>query len=101
MAELFPPAGLVYVLAGVVDWWRRPNNRLGTIMLVGGLSMFISALESFSEPVLVAVGIVLQTVILGVVVHLLLAFPSGRVRSRVALATVIAGSAEIGLAVCA
>ena len=89
--ELLPVAGLVYVMAGVVAWWRRPSNRLGTILLVGGLSMFLSALESFSEPALVAVGIVLQTVILGVVVHLLLAFPSGRVRSRVALFTVIAG----------
>jgi hypothetical protein len=88
--ELFPAAGFVYVTAGVVAWWRRPSNRLGTIMVVGGLSMFISGLESFSEAVLMAVGIVLQTVILALVLHLLLAFPSGQLRSRIALLTVIA-----------
>lgn len=88
-AELYPAMGLVYVVAGVVAWWRRPSNRLGTIMVVGGLSMFISTLEAFSEPVLVAIGIVLQTVILALAAHLLLAFPSGRLRSRVAVLTVV------------
>ena len=90
-AELLPAAGLVYVAAGVVAWGRRPSNRLGTIIVVGGLAMFVSALENFSEPVLAAIGTVLQTVVLAVVVHLLLAFPSGQLRSRVALLTVIAG----------
>lgn len=88
-AELYPATGLVYVAAGVVAWWRRPSNRVGTILVAGGIAMFISALESFTQAGLVAIGIVLQTVILAVVVHLLLAFPSGRVRSRVALLTVI------------
>lgn len=88
-AELFPAAGIVYVTAGVVAWWRRPSNRLGAIMVAGGLSIFISTLNSFSEPVLAAIGIVLQTLILALVGHLLLAFPSGRLRSRVAFLTVI------------
>jgi signal transduction histidine kinase len=88
LAELFPAAGIVYVTAGVVAWYR-PSNRLAAIMVVGGLTIFLSTLDRFTEPVLAAIGIVLQTLILAVVVHLLLAFPSGRLRSRVAFFTVV------------
>lgn len=90
-AELFPAAGLLYATVGMVAWWRRPSNRVGTILVVGGLTMFISSLESFSEPGLVAIGIVVRTLILALTGHLLLAFPSGRLRSRVARWTVISG----------
>jgi hypothetical protein len=44
-AQLFPETGLVYVAAGVVAWWRRPSNHLGTIMVVGGLSLFAGGLQ--------------------------------------------------------
>jgi signal transduction histidine kinase len=87
-AELFPATASVYMAAGLVAWWRRPSNRLGTIMVVGGLSRFTSGLESFNEPVLAAIGVVLQTVLLALAVHLLLAFPSGRLRSTAARWTV-------------
>jgi signal transduction histidine kinase len=91
VADLFPVAGLVYVTMGVLAWWRRPSNRLGTIMVFAGMTIFLATLASFAEPVLSATGVVLATLVLAAVFHLILAFPSGRLRSSVALWTVVAG----------
>jgi signal transduction histidine kinase len=91
LADLYPAAGLVYVMAGVVAWWRRPSNRLGTIMVFTGLSILIGTLVNFDDPALSTVGVVLATLPLAAVLHLVLAFPSGRLRSSVARWTVAAG----------
>jgi signal transduction histidine kinase len=88
---LYPAAGLVYVVAGVVAWWRRPSNRLGTIMVFAGLVILVVNLGAFDVPVLAAVGLVLAVLPLAVVVHLVLAFPSGRLRSPLARWTVASG----------
>lgn len=79
--DLFTVGGLVYAAAGLVAWWRRPSNLLGAIMVGGALSWLAAALVNTGVSVLAAVGVVLVTVPLAVVVHLLLAFPSGRLRT--------------------
>src|SRR3712207_5437773 len=60
-------------------------------MVIGALSWFVVALASTATPVLVAVGVVLATTPLAVVVWLLHAFPSGRLRSRTSRLTVVGG----------
>jgi signal transduction histidine kinase len=85
---LYPVAGLVYVAAGLAALWRRPSNRLGVIMVFGGLSWFTVALANAQSVVLAATGTVLATVPLAVVVHLVLALPSGRLRSPAAVLVV-------------
>lgn len=35
---------LAYVLAGVIAWWRRPESRLGLLMIAAGFGTFISML---------------------------------------------------------
>jgi signal transduction histidine kinase len=92
VVDLYPVAGLVYVGTGAVAWWRRPSNRLGTIMVFAGLTILLVslALGAFDDA-LSAVGLVLQTLPLAAVVHLILAFPSGRLRSSAARLTVAAG----------
>lgn len=87
---LFTVAGLVYVAAGLVAWWRRPSNGLGAIMAGGGLSWLAVALANTGRDVLAAIGIVLATVPLAVVGHLLLAFPSGRLRRGAARRVIVA-----------
>ncbi len=90
---LFPVAGLVYVAAGLVAWWRRPSNRIGAILVGGGLVWMLAALGGVDIPELAAVGVVLATVVLAVPVHLLHAFPSGRLRTPISRWTVITGYA--------
>lgn len=84
---------LVYAASGLIAWWRRPGNRLGLVMVAGGVIWLLNALVFASQPLLVAVGVVTATLPLGVIVHLLLVFPSGRLRSTLARWTVIAGYA--------
>lgn len=86
---LYPAGALVYATAGLVAWWRRPSNRMGTILLFTGMLWLLTGLANTDLVVLSALGVVLSTVPLSVLVHLVLAFPSGRLRSAVSRWTVV------------
>lgn len=88
---LFLSVALSYLFAGVLAWWRRPSNPLGAIMVVGCLALLIASLAITAVPVLIAAATIGATPILAVMVHLLHAFPSGRLRSRVSRWTVAVG----------
>lgn len=79
---LYPATGLIYVAAGTLAWSRRPANRFGMLLIVGGIFWFVAGLVYTGSPVLIAAGEILATMVLALVIHLLLAFPSGRLRSR-------------------
>jgi signal transduction histidine kinase len=80
---LFPLLGVVYVLTGLVAWRRRPLNRMGPLITACGFTWFLVALANVESPRLVAIGQILATVPLAHVVHLLLAFPSGRLTTPI------------------
>jgi signal transduction histidine kinase len=82
--DLFPAGGLVYAAAGLAALWRRPSNGLGVIMFGGALIWLAVALANTAVTVLAAGAAVLASVPLAIIVHLLLAFPSGRLRSQAA-----------------
>lgn len=82
--------GWLFVAAGLLAWVRRPNNRYGFLTVAGGLVMLVSNLPAVDAPVPIAVNEILGAVRLAVLVHLLHAFPSGRLTSRPARLTVCA-----------
>ena len=82
--------GGVYAAAGLVAWWRRPSNRIGALLVAGALSLLVAGLANAASPVLSVPGEILGIVPLAVLIHLLLAFPSGRLRSRAARAAAVA-----------
>lgn len=84
----FPAVFLVYLAAGLVAWYRRPSNRMGPLIALAGLGVYLAGLGNTQVPVLVAVGTVTATLVLASTVHLLHAFPSGRLRGRASIATV-------------
>jgi signal transduction histidine kinase len=88
--SLFSLTGLVYLAAGLAAWWRRPSNHIGAIIVLSGGVWLAAALVNTNVTPLVAVGLILATVPLAVAVWLLHAFPSGRLRSAVSVATVVA-----------
>lgn len=88
---LFPLLGGIYVGAGLFAWSRRPSNRIGPLIVFGGVVCLGAALGNTAVPALIAVGLVAETLILAVVVHLLHAFPSGRLQSRASRVTVAVG----------
>ncbi|HVX09138.1 sensor histidine kinase [Humibacter sp.] len=86
---LFPVDLLIYLAAGLLAWYRRPSNRLGPLILAAGGSVFLSGIGTTLPP-LVPIAAVAATLPLALVVHLLHAFPSGRIRGRVSRTTVAA-----------
>ncbi|MHA7270114.1 sensor histidine kinase [Arthrobacter sp. HLT1-20] len=87
---LFPLVVLAYFGAGVRAWYRRPGNRFGVLIVAGGFAVFLGGLANTGIPLLVAAGCVGATLVLAVMVHLLHAFPSGRVHGRISKVTVMA-----------
>jgi signal transduction histidine kinase len=74
-----------FFLAGFVAWRRRHHNRIGLLMAVIGVSLLLFGLRSLSIPALVSLGLWMSLgpgvsgYLLGV---LALAYPSGRIDSR-------------------
>lgn len=81
----------VYVAAGALAWSRRPSNGLGSLMMVGGFVLLTNNLDVTGLRALVAVSEIFATAPLTIVVHILLAFPSGRLSSTASRVTVFAG----------
>ena len=71
-----------YIAAGLVAWWRRPDSRLGVLMITGGFATALSALAFARYSVPHTVGLVFDVLPAVIFLHVYLAFPSGRLRSR-------------------
>jgi signal transduction histidine kinase len=87
----FTAVFFIWTAAGVIAWWRRPLSGTGGLLLVGAVAMFVSGAGNLGLPGLTELSTVFATSILGVTVHLLHAFPSGRLRGRLSMATVAVG----------
>jgi signal transduction histidine kinase len=71
-----------YILAGLIAWWRRPDSRLGLLMIAGGFVSGLSALQLTHVDSLYTVGAAFDILPAAVFLHVFLAFPEGRLRSR-------------------
>ncbi|WP_431030701.1 sensor histidine kinase [Plantibacter sp. RU18] len=81
----------IWVAAGVCAWWRRPTNGIGGLLLIGALTMLLASIGFIGVSSLDVVYAVFASTPLAIAVHLLLAFPSGRVRGRFSIMTVVLG----------
>jgi signal transduction histidine kinase len=101
MAEtLFVTAGLGLVVAGLVPSFARPRWRIGDLAMVAGFLWFAPAWVGWDlgPPLVQSLAMVAAAFLFPVVVHLVLAFPSERVRPRAARVLVGAAYVEAGLA---
>lgn len=88
---LTPAAAAVFLGAGALASLRRPANRTGPLLCAGGTLLLLAGLADVDSPPLVAVGLVTATTVVAVVLHALLAFPSGRLRDRASQLVVAGG----------
>jgi signal transduction histidine kinase len=88
--------GWAFVTCGLVAWSRRPGNRTGPLMVAVGFLWFVGLLDFAEKQVLHEIGAWVRPLHIAVFVHLLLAFPSGRLESR--LARVLVASGYVNLA---
>jgi signal transduction histidine kinase len=91
VAALVPVVALIYVAVGIGAWLRRPNSRLALLIVAGGGAWFLAGLANVGVAQLTAAGLVMQTLPLAVIVHLLIGFPTGRLRDRSERLVVVAG----------
>jgi signal transduction histidine kinase len=77
--------------AGIYAWWRRPENRVGPLMTLVGFTWFLGSLLSADAAWAYTVGLLVSALWLGSLVHMLVAFPSGRVEPGLERAVVALG----------
>jgi signal transduction histidine kinase len=73
--------GWSFIGAGLFAWWRRPDNRFGVLLTAVGFAFFLGSLTAADASWLFTVGVVLSSLYLAVFVHMLLAYPDGRIDS--------------------
>ena len=73
--------GVLFVVAGLLGWARRPASAVGKLLTVAGLVWLLARVLVWAgtNPVVFSAGLVLVLLPVAFVAHLAVAFPSGRV----------------------
>src|SRR4051794_2939520 len=71
--------GWSFIATGLYAVWRRPEQSVGRLMTLVGFLWFLGALPESDSPLVHSLGLALGGLWAGPLVHLLIAFPSGRV----------------------
>ena len=79
-----PPfiAAASFMATGLFAQWRRPENHFGLLMFAAGATLTLGALKESNAPLAFSAGLLLNNVFIAVLVHMLVAFPSGRLEGR-------------------
>ena len=80
--------GLTYLYGGLAIWGHEPSNRTGALMAAVGLTWFIGPFAHAAIPVVSEFGLALEDTTTVLLLALVLAYPSGRLTSRVDRAAV-------------
>src|SRR5919206_5095808 len=75
------PTGLAFIASGLIVKTRRPDNRTGLLLIAAGFGSFVAALRTADDALVFSLGNALQWSYFGFLVHVVLAFPSGRLRT--------------------
>jgi signal transduction histidine kinase len=80
--------GWSFIGTGLFAWWRRPANRSGALMTAVGFAWFATSLSASNNDALFTIGIALDGLFVSFLGHLLVAFPTGRLETRLQRAVV-------------
>src|SRR6266496_4606429 len=67
-----------YIAAGLLAWWRRPDSRLGVLMIIGGFATGVSGLAFAQFALPHTIGVIFDVLPAVIFLHVYLAFPGGR-----------------------
>ena len=82
-----------FVIAGLIGWMRRPSNRTGMLMVAVGYGVLATSLYEANYAVPYTIGTIVGSVFIAVFLHLMLAYPSGRLLSGSGRTLVVAAYA--------
>ncbi len=71
-----------YVVGGILAWWRRPESRLGPLMVATGFAMAITPLQWSDQPLVYSFGHLFDMLPAALFLHVFLAFPTGRLTTN-------------------
>jgi signal transduction histidine kinase len=86
---------LAFVMTGIFAWSRRPDNPVGKLMVATGLAWGAVGLSQANSSLLFTIGGAIGPLYLVFVTWLVLAFPDGRVDSRLGRRLVVAGFIDV------
>ncbi len=76
--------GYGFAGVGLFAWYRRPDNPVGALMVRDGVRLVHRASSSApTPPLLFSIGLLLENLFVVTAIHLVLAFPTGRLESKV------------------
>jgi signal transduction histidine kinase len=81
-ATLVVLTGWSFIAAGLIARDRQPRNRTGLLLIAAGFWWLVSSLVASNDSLPWTIGVLFSAVSAGFLVHLLLAYPSGRLGSR-------------------
>jgi PAS domain S-box-containing protein len=81
-AIAYPVIGLSFVISGLIAWTLRPANGTGRLLALVGFLWMLSSLWDANDGWLYGLGAFGGSLFLAAFVHLMLAFPDGRLGSR-------------------
>src|ERR687896_2318222 len=84
-----PLIGWAFIGTGIFAWLRRPENRIGALMIAVGFSACLAGLRVSTEPWVFIFGLLFITSQWALLYHMLLAFPGGKLQSRLELVLVV------------
>ena len=74
--------GLSFLVSGLIALWRRPDNRTGFLLVAVSYFWCLGGLTLSNNDSIFTLGLLVNPLALGAFVHLLLAFPDGRLQGR-------------------
>jgi PAS domain S-box-containing protein len=74
--------GLSFLVSGLIALWRRPDNRTGLLLVAVSYFWCLGGLTLSNNDSIFTLGVLINPLALGAFVHLLLAFPEGRLHGR-------------------
>jgi len=96
-AALIVGLGLVFVGSGLIALIRRPDNRIGGLMVLVGFLWFVGALAEANSAGIFTLGVAVGLLVYPAFAHLFLAYPTGRLESRLARAIVVLAYIDVML----
>jgi signal transduction histidine kinase len=82
LIALWLVVGWSFAACAILALHRRPEHPLGLLLAVTGLGWFATTLSDANWAIVFTAGLVLVPVYKALLIHLLLAFPSGRLETR-------------------
>jgi signal transduction histidine kinase len=71
-----------FAASGLVAWTRRPDNRVGPLMVLVGYAWAFQLLQYSNASIPATAGVTGEALYIAIFAHLVLAFPTGRLDSR-------------------